>query len=339
MKNKLSVVIPCKNEVKHIEECIRAIYLCDLPTDIVISVLVVDGMSDDGTREKIKALKREYPSLFLLNNKMELTPYAFNIGVNAIEFDYLQIIGARHIVSTNYLDECLYYLKNNQNIWCAGGRILNTYTNNTSRIIASAMATSFGMGVGNFRTLQKTCFTDTVTSPMYPKFVFEKIGYFDERLIRNQDDDFNFRVHRAGGKILFIHDIFLKYYVRASLKNLRRQFFQYGYWKVFVNKKHKSITTLRQLVPLFFVIFLVLLPFSLLVPPIFFYIFSPIFVAYLLLVFVTGFKLIKESKDLLTGLLVYPTMHVTYGLGYIYGVIDFILLNKTPSDKQKRLSR
>lgn len=339
MKTLVSVVVPCKNEVLFIEECIKAIFNSELSQGTILNVFVVDGMSTDGTRDKVKELIQEFPNLHLLENKKETTPFGFNIGVKAQNFDYLQRVDARHIISANYIQTCIDHIEKDQSVWCAGGRLENSYINDTAKIIAEAMSTSFGMGIGNFRTLQKTGFTDTVTSPMYPKFVFEKIGYFDERLIRNQDDDFNFRVQKAGGKILFISEIFLKYYVRASLKNLRRQFYQYGYWKVFVNKKHKSITTLRQLVPVIFVAFLFLLPFSLLVPSLFLFMFLPVTILYLLFVLLFGFKHIKKSKNVSTALLVYPTMHITYGLGYFAGILDFILLNKKPSEKQKQLSR
>src|SRR5690606_3501315 len=100
--------------------------------------------------------------------------------------------------------------------------------------------------------------------------VFNKIGYFDEELVRNQDDDFNYRVANAGGKIYFDAEISLKYYVRGNFKNLWKQFFQYGYWKVYVNKKHKAITTFRQLIPPLFVVYLFLLMFTPMVSFVFF---------------------------------------------------------------------
>lgn len=336
---KISVAIPCKNEVKFITECIEAIYNSEFKEDIVLNVIVVDGMSSDGTRECVKQLMTRFNTLHLVDNEKELTPYAFNLGLNKFEFDYLQIVGARHIISKNYIAECVKALEENSEIWCAGGQIINSFSNEKSEVIAKAMSTSFGMGIGNFRTLTKTGFTDTVTSPMYPKFVFEKLGLFDERLIRNQDDDFNYRVTHSGGKILYIHEISLKYYVRTSLKNLRRQFFQYGYWKVFVNKKHKTVTTIRQLVPLLFVLFLLFAISSLAYLPLFLYFSLPILALYCLLVITFGLRLAKQFDTVGTALLVYPLMHVSYGLGYLQGIIEFLILGKTPSDKQKRLSR
>ena len=254
---KIAVVIPCRNEVRNIEECIRAIYASDLPGNCELFVNVVDGKSNDGTLELLENLQTKYRGLKIVTNEKQLTPYAFNLGIYATkDADFYQIIGARQVVSPNYLKEAVGTLQNNPEIWCVGGAVENVYLTEEGKMIAKAMGTSFGMGLGNFRTLSESGFVDTVGTPMYPAWVFEKIGYFDEELIRNQDDDFNFRVTKAGGKIWYNALISLKYYVRGSIGQLWKQFMQYGYWKVYVNKKHKAVTTLRQLVPPLFVLFL-----------------------------------------------------------------------------------
>ena len=338
---KIAIGIPCLNEKPYIEECIHAIYANQFTDDIELSVAVIDGMSDDGTREVVARLMLQYPTLKLLNNTTRFTPYAFNIGITAQEADYYQIVGARHILSENYLQTALTILQNDTSIWCVGGRTINQYVNHTGEVIASAMSTSFGMGLGNFRTLSKSGFTDTVTSPMYPAWVFQKIGYFDENLVRNQDDDFNFRVTKAGGKIYYEHNISLKYYVRGDYGKLYRQFFQYGYWKVYVNKKHKTVTTLRQLVPPIFVVYLFLFLWTaffgvyvglLGVFPLLVYLFLGLYVAN---------NLIKENPklDLWDVFKTFPILHVSYGLGYLKGMLHFLLLNKQPSSKEKKTSR
>ena len=245
--------------MNYISECIKAIYSNSLNDQVQLNTIVVDGLSNDGTRELLSELKLKYSDLHVIDNKMRLTPYAFNIGVNYKKADYYQIVGARQILSSNYIQKSIELFNDNHSIWCVGGSVNNVYLNYTGEIIARAMSTSFGMGFGNFRTKEKSGYTDTVGTPMYSSKVFEKIGYFDQDLLRNQDDDFNFRVIKNGGKVWFESLINIKYYVRGSFKNLFRQFFQYGYWKVYVNKKHKSITTLRQPVPpyLFFNLFLI----------------------------------------------------------------------------------
>ena len=201
------------------------------------------------------------------------------------------------------------------------------------------MSVSFGMGLGNFRTLSKSGFTDTVTSPMYPAWVFEKIGMFDSRLTRNQDDDFNFRVHKAGGKIFFAADISLRYYVRGNYRQLWKQFYQYGYWKVYVNRKHRAVTTFRQLIPPLFVLFLFSLPLAFLPIP-YLGLAQVFFLAlYMVLCIVFGKKLgttrIEESQIAS----VFPILHISYGLGYLKGIWRFLILRKEPEENASKLSR
>jgi len=336
----LTVVIPCRNESKYIKECIEAIYACDLPVETQIKVFVVDGMSDDGTREIVSELTTTYQHLSLIDNFHQLTPFAFNLGIHAGgKVDYVQIVGARHILSKNYLLNCIQKIESDASVWCVGGKIINEFINTTGQVISKAMSTTFGMGLGNFRTLDKSGFTDTVTSPMYPYWVFEKIGFFDEELIRNQDDDFNFRVTQAGGKIYYDNDISLKYYVRGNYEGLWRQFFQYGYWKVYVNKKHKAVTTLRQLVPPLFVVYLFLWLLSILGGSGFFAISSFPLLVYVILGIYFSANAQDDKASLWAIFKTYPILHISYGLGYLTGLWDFLLMNKKPSDNQKRLSR
>ena len=336
---KISVVIPCRNERAFIRECVEAIERCTLPEGCDVNIYIVDGMSDDGTRDIIENLSARFSNVHLIDNPKQLTPFAFNLGIHAGgEVDFVQIVGARHILSPNYLMRCLEVLQQDSEIWCVGGQIKNVAINKTGEFISAVMSSAFGMGLGNFRTLETSGFTDTVTSPMYPYAVFEKIGFFDEDLIRNQDDDFNFRVAQAGGKLYFIHDIHLKYYVRAEVAGLRKQFFQYGYWKVFVNRKHGTMTTIRQLFPPGFVLYLILLPVSIFLPNLLQAVFLLPLCLYILgLIFFT-FKLFSW-KDFLRTFWLFPLIHISYGAGYLLGMIDFLVLKKNPSEKQKELSR
>lgn len=337
---KISIVIPCRNEVNYIEECIDAIYHNELPDGVKLSIYVVDGISDDGTRELLFKLAEKHPSLELVDNVKQLTPFAFNLGIYAGGIvDFVQIIGARHIISPTYIREAIEVFKSDESVWCVGGRIDNEYTNTTSRIISEAMSTSFGMGIGNFRTLSKSGFTDTVTSPMYPYSVFEKIGFFDEELVRNQDDDFNYRVTEAGGKIFFNNNVSLKYYVRGTYSGLWRQFYQYGYWKVYVNKKHQAVTTHRQLVPPLFVVYLVLALLMSIVGLKTFLLSLVPFLFYLSLNLFFSAKAAGSFIEFPKIVLTYFILHIGYGLGYLRGILDFIVLNKKPGDNQKRMSR
>ena len=339
---KIAVIVPCRNEEANISECINAIYNSVIPENFEISVFVVDGRSNDNTLSIIEELKSQYKSLNVVVNEKQLTPYAFNLGIYAGKgSDYFQIVGARQILDSHYIAKAVADLEKDKSIWCVGGRVENVFLNDTGRVIAKAMGTSFGMGLGNFRTIEKSGFVDTVGTPMYPAWVFEKIGFFDENLIRNQDDDFNFRVTNAGGKIYYDNDVSLRYYVRGNYSGLWKQFFQYGYWKVYVNKKHKAVTTLRQLVPPLFVVYLFLLFFS----PLFSYLFAGFvglpFTLYILLALYFSYQASNEDDKIqfIDILKTYPILHISYGLGYLKGLFTFFVLKNDPSDKQKELSR
>jgi GT2 family glycosyltransferase len=278
--------------------------------------------------------------LQIVTNEKQLTPFAFNLGIYATkDADFYQIIGARQIVSQNYLKEAVESLQKDPTIWCVGGQVNNVFLSKESKMIAQAMRTSFGMGLGNFRTLNESGFVDTVGTPMYPAWVFQKIGYFDEELIRNQDDDFNYRVIKAGGKILYNHAISLKYYVRGSVSQLWKQFMQYGYWKVYVNKKHKAVTTLRQLIPPLFVLYLIIVPFLFLIHPLLgFYGLSFLGIYIMLGIFITS-RIAESVSEFNQIFIIFPVLHISYGWGYLKGIAAFLIANKKPNDKYKKMSR
>ena len=333
----VTVVIPCRNEVNSISDCITAIYSNKRNVISEIEIVVVDGISDDGTLELLNELQPTFPTLKVVRNVAKVTPVAFNLGIRAARGQYIQIIGARQIISDNYLETAVKVLEANKNIWCVGGRVENIFENKTAERVAMAMSSSFGVGGGNFRTVTKTSLVDTVGTPMYPSWVFDKIGYFDESLVRNQDDDFNYRVTQAGGEIQLNAEIIIKYFVRSSFSKLYRQYFQYGYWKVYVNKKHKTVTSIRQLIPFGFIMFLISLPFWVfmgIVP-----MYTILLAIYLALSIYFGVKVSKTAVELPFIMFIFTLLHISYGLGYGNGILDFLILNKQPSKSNKRLSR
>lgn len=335
----ISVVIPCRNEVKNIAECVEAIFTSELDEGDTIEVLVVDGMSNDGTLDVLKNLQQTYPTLTVVPNPQQVTPVAFNLGINAASGEYLQIIGARQIISANYLREAKRSLMDNPEIGCVGGAVTNVYQTPESEIIGLAMSSSFGVGGGNFRVMKQSEFTDTVGTPMYPMTIFNEVGYFNEALLRNQDDEFNFRVTRSGKKILLNADISIKYYVRAKVSNLFKQYYQYGYWKVFVNKLHGAITNLRQLVPAIFVTGLLLGGILAFLHPLLLWMYAGAMTLYIMLALYAAVSVAGFGAKAFRVALIFPVLHFSYGWGYLRGLVDFFLLGKNPSRQASELSR
>jgi GT2 family glycosyltransferase len=334
----VNVVIPCKNEQFYIEECITAIFNSKLSDGVKINVIAVDGNSSDNTKLILNQLKVKFESLYILDNIKEITPVAFNIGVKFSKCDFIQIVGARMIITDDYIQTAINILQKDDNIWCVGGRLVNSFLNNKSKAIASALDSQFAVGAGNFRVLKKSNFVDTVSCPMFRFRIFENIGLFDERLIRNQDDDLSYRILKHGGKIWFESSISYKYYSRSTLKHLFFQYFQYGFWKVYVNKKHKSITTIRQLFPILFIFYIFILSLFILLGKFFLLLIFPLFFYFLLICFISIYRYTSFSTFYFVPL-VYPIVHFSYGIGYLKGIVDFVVLKKSPLKMSKKLSR
>jgi GT2 family glycosyltransferase len=202
------------------------------------------------------------------------------------------------------------------------------------------MDTPFGVGGGNFRILTQSGYVDTVGTPMYPRSVFERIGLFDEALIRNQDDELNYRITKAGGKIFLDIAMHVKYEVRASLSNLYRQYFQYGYWKVYVNRKHNTITTLRQLIPAIFVFVVTTCWLPGLIMPRLFWFYGGLLLLYLLAAKWFTFRKVEQWHHFFIYMLCFFTLHFAYGFGYLKGIFHFLILRKKSGEEsQTMLSR
>jgi len=335
---KVSVIIPCRNEKVYIENCVNAILSNDFDATS-IEVIIVDGFSDDGTRTIIKDKILKNPSVKLIDNPAKKTPHAFNLGIENSTGEYIIIVGARCVISVNYIRTCIDILYKDTSIGCVGGRVENIYENKRSKLIAYAMSSPFGVGGGNFRIKNKDGFVDTVGTPAYRKSIFSEIGLFDIQLVRNQDDELNYRLIKNGYKIYFTVKTSLSYYVRADYKKLFRQYYQYGYWKIFINKKHKTITTVRQLVPLIFLLYLtggiVLSLFSKWI----FFTFSALWLVYIIMGVYSAFQVSRILRYIPEIIYAFFILHISYGYGYFIGFIRFIVLGKKPHKSSEKLSR
>ena len=338
MNKTVAIIIPCRNEELYIEKCINSVLECNYPKELV-SIYVCDGLSSDNTRTIVKTIAEKNTNIYLIDNQNQTTPFALNLGLKKSTEDVKIILGAHAEIHSDFIIENTKTLALKEDIGCSGGVIENVYKNETAEIIALAMSSSFGVGNAHFRTGNKDGYVDTVAFGAYKKEVFEKIGYFDEDLARNQDDEFNFRLLKNGFKIYLSNSIKSKYYVRGSYSKLFRQYYQYGYWKVFVNKKHKTITTVRQIVPLFFVLYLIIGPFTVLLDVRFLMLWCIGCFAYDFLALLSAIKTTTQISKIIKVAFTFFVMHLSYGLGYLKGIIDFLIFNRTPSKKNIELSR
>ena len=330
--NLVSIIIPCRNEEKFIAKTIDSIIGSDYGINN-LEILIVDGMSDDGTREIIKRYIKKLPQIKLVDNPRRTVPYAMNYGINQAKGNIIIRMDSHSIYPSNYIPELVYWLKklNADNV----GASLETMTASNSlknRAIAYAMSHPFGVGNSQFRVTGKNVpyEVDTVPFGCYKRDIFERIGFFDTDLTRNQDDEFNARIIQNGGKIYLIPSLKIKYYARESFSKLAKMFFQYGYFKPLVNIKLKKPATLRQFAPPLLVLFLILSIFSFFLMPYIFPFFAIILALYLGIMFYVSCKLSYRYNVKLFPYVIYSflTIHISYGLGYLKGLLDFVLLKK-----------
>ncbi len=329
---KVTVIVPCRNEEKFIEKVINNLLSQTYPKD-KLEVLFVDGLSEDRTREIIETYVQKYSFFKLIDNPYKFVPQAMNIGINNATGDIIIRMDAHSEYPNNYIENLVTYLEKLKadNV---GGVWINTPPNDSLKANAIALAFSSKFGVGNalyrLGKLKEPCEVDTVPFGCYRKEIFSKIGLYDEDLIRNQDDELNARLRKCGGKIFLVPDIKIKYFTRDSWSKLFKMFYQYGYFKPLVNLKLGQITTWRQLVPPLFVLVLII---SLLLG-----IFSKkFFWGFIVLLLYLGFNvsislLLSFSSGnlkLVPFLIVsFFLIHFSYGLGYLKGIFDFIILKK-----------
>lgn len=332
------MILPVRNEASYIEGAIRSIVAAGEQVEAV-EILVVDGMSDDGTREIVLRLADEIPGLRLLDNPQRTVPYAMNIGIRAAAHDVVVRVDGHAEVYPDFLLRSLETLEAHPECACVGGPIENVDLGDVARAVSIAMRSPFGVGNARFRTGGEDGYVDTLAFGAYRKQDLFDVGLFDEELTRNQDDELNYRLVKAGRLVWFTKDIRSRYFVRSSYAKLWRQYFQYGYWKVYVNRKHSAVTNLRQLVPPAFVLWLVVLLLAAVFWPSAGIALAITVLAYLLAATAAALTAIRDPATVLRVVAAFAVLHFAYGLGYLRGVYDLLLLKSRPSTRSAELSR
>jgi len=327
MDGKLvSIIIPYRNEEKFIGKCLDSIINQDYPKEN-LEVLVVDGMSEDRTREIIQRYSQQYPFIKLLENPQKFTPFGLNIGIKKSRGEVIIRMDAHAGYEKDYVSKCVKYLEeyNADNV---GGVIktLPAKDNLIAKAIAICLSHPFGVA-SDFRLgIKEPKEVDTVFGGCYKRDVFEKIGLFNEKLKRSQDMEFNLRLKRAGGKILLVPEIIAFYYPHSNFKKFLKHNFNDGVWAIYPLKFGIKIFSLRHLLPLIFVGGLIGLFLLSLFSKFFFLLFSLALFFYFLMSLYFSLKIAKKEKDLrflFLMPLVFANRHFGYGFGSLWGIVRF----------------
>ncbi|MEA2376982.1 MAG: succinoglycan biosynthesis protein ExoA [Thermoleophilaceae bacterium] len=248
----ISVVAPVRNEGSNVDHFVSDLAAQDFRGEL--EVLVADGNSDDGSADRLRsAAWAAGLNLRILANPAGFVSHGLNACIREARGDLIVRLDCHSRYPADYLRRCA-ELSESTGAWNVGGRLVPTGTTPTERAVACAMDSPFG-GIGWTRV--GACgpvTTDTVTFGAFRPEAFEHAGLFDETLVRNQDDEFNLRLRRAGGQIMLDPEITVMYRPRGSIARVWRQYYEYGLWKVPVMLKHRRVLTIRSIAPLAFVL-------------------------------------------------------------------------------------
>jgi glycosyltransferase involved in cell wall biosynthesis len=324
----VSIIMPCRNEEKSIARCLDSIIANDYPKSH-LEVLVIDGKSLDRTKEVVEAYIRKYGFIKLLDNPKMIQTFATNIGIKAARGDIIIRMDAHAEYISDFISKSISWLEESE----AGGvgGIWVTRPGDSTKVakaIALILSHPFGVGNAYFRIgSKKAKYVDTVPYGCYRKEVFDKVGLFDENLDRTDDIEFNLRLGRSGRKILLVPEIVGYYYARANLRGLIKQNFGNGFWVLYSLRFVKLPFSLRHLAPFLFVSSLLgSLLISFIYQP-FIYLFVFILALYFCLNLFVSYKLsLKHGVKYFPLLVVtFLTLHVSYGLGSLCGMVRLIV--------------
>ncbi len=255
MKQPLvSVIIPCRNEVRFLKRCLDSILAGDYPASS-IEVIVADGMSTDGTRELVAEYSARDARVRMIDNPERVTPVGLNRAIAAARGEVIARVDGHAEISANYLSRCVHYLETTDAVNVGGVmQVVPRSVGPFSDAIVGVLAHRFGVGNAEYRFGGgEPRWVDTVQGGCWHREVFSRVGGFNEKLERTQDMEFNRRLQSAGGKILMAPEIRYDYFARTDLASFTRHNFWNGEWAVLPFAYSEQVpVSLRHLVPLIF---------------------------------------------------------------------------------------
>ena len=307
----LSVICPVLNGEKYITDNILTFFINSKPLDK--ELLIIDGGSGDRTTEIVRDWCQKYANIKLIQNPHKYVPHALNIGIKESKGEFISRLDVHTVYPKNYFEKCI-ELSKSINADNVGGTIISCGVSICGKAIAYSMSSIFGVGNSTPRIKKFDGFVNSVAFGFWNKKVFYKYGFFDETLIKNQDEDHNYLIIENGGKVYQSSEIKTYYFVREKIIDLIKQMFYYGFYKPSVLVKNISRIKIRHIIPSLFSAYILSIFFN--TNPLWL---IPLY-SYLLLNIL--FSIINKENMLIKiiCLIIFPLMHISYGIGFIFGI-------------------
>lgn len=335
---KVSVIMPVYNESKYITGLIQSLRRQDYEHNSM-ELLFVDSNSIDNTVELIDlAMENADITYSILHNPERNVSKSLNKGIGASTGDIVVRLDGHTEITDNYISLNVKYLKATGavNVGC----LIDTISEGTwGNAIASVLSSSFGVGNSNFRIGSESRYVDTVPFGCWWRKTFDELGLYNEALTRSEDNEFNSRILKNGGKIYLFNDICTIYHPRDTVGSLMAMGYANGCEIIQTIFKFRESFRFRYIIPLLFVLFLLagdigsMFTVWVRVP------FVAILLIYLILDIVFSFFKQRTDKiSFLSGcasLIIYPLFHISYGVGSLMGIIDYIFKGRSRENKSE----
>ena len=330
----VSVVFPIRNEAGHIAASLDAVLAQDYPPDRM-EVIVADGMSGDGTREIVLRYGARDPRVRLIDNPGRIVPTGLNAALRAAQGAVIVRVDGHTLIERSYVSEAVAAL-GRTGADVVGGNMSAAGRTAFGRAVALATSTPAGVGGSAFHYKEAEGPAESVYMGVFRRDVFERFGLFDAGLVRNQDDEFNYRVRERGGRICLVPSLRSTYAPRESPSKLFRQYFQYGLYKVRVALLHPRMMRSRHVVPAAFVLALASLAAASWFSSVALVVLGALLAAHALAALL--FSARSAARDPAAWLLVPATtliLHVAYGSGFAAACVA-ALAGRTPGAEPAR---
>jgi glycosyltransferase involved in cell wall biosynthesis len=318
----VSIVIPCRNEERHIATCLLSLLNNGYPAD-QLELLVVDGISDDGTKSVVEGLQKEYPQIKWIENPKKKTPFALNLGIEDATGDFILIASAHSSFDADYIS-ILMDKMTALNADVVGGMMRTQVkeANPISIAIQKVLSHPFGVGNSMFRVGVNTDIqVDTVPFGLYKTELLRSINGYNEKLIRNHDMEMSKRLLAKGAKIFLTPDAQCTYFARETKQKMAKNNFDNGKWNmltVYITKDFSSLS-IRHFIPLCFVLSLLVPTIAMFIHPFFGILGLLSFGAYLTVLLLQINRMDRTGTTFLHLITTFVVLHFSYGIGSLIG--------------------
>ncbi|MBR2554110.1 MAG: glycosyltransferase family 2 protein [Aeriscardovia sp.] len=323
---KLSICIIAYNEENFLPRLLEDIKSQEYPHEYT-EVVLIDGMSQDKTKAIMEAFKAEdngFYNVRVLDNPKRIQAAGWNVAVDNFTGDVLSRIDAHTHIPSDFSRKVMADIEQGENV--VGGKrpCLVESDSKWAKMLLSTENALFGSSINSSRRSETKTYINTMFHASYRREVFEKVGHFNEKLIRTEDNEMHYRIREAGYKLLYDPEIVSYQYARSSLKRMIKQKFGNGYWIGQTVKVCPRCLSLYHFVPLAFVLAIIVtsviavfgFPWLSLIMWGLYGLFA--FVSMIIAMINDGF-----SFAMLLMPAIFPVLHVSYGIGTLCGLLHF----------------